>query len=132
MAPVTIKHSHRRRRLVAGARNVVDLCAAPGSWSQVLARRLILPYKDTEPEKAAKVVAVDLQPMAPIEGVITIQVCRGCCCVSLSWMWCRVLVAIAWQPAVPVGCCNAELSHMLVQRMLYMRTRQLWRGATSS
>jgi tRNA (cytidine32/guanosine34-2'-O)-methyltransferase len=51
----------------------VDLCAAPGSWSQVLSRRLILPHKKT-PGKAAKVVAVDLQPMSPVEGVVTIQV----------------------------------------------------------
>ena len=51
----------------------MDLCAAPGSWSQVLSRRLILPYA-SEPGAAAKVVAVDLQPMAPVEGVVTIQV----------------------------------------------------------
>jgi tRNA (cytidine32/guanosine34-2'-O)-methyltransferase len=38
----------------------VDLCAAPGSWSQVLSKRL---------SKDAKIVAVDLQPMAPIPGV---------------------------------------------------------------
>ncbi|RLV94988.1 hypothetical protein JA1_001344 [Spathaspora sp. JA1] len=44
---------------------VVDLCAAPGSWSQVLSREL--------KGKDAKIVAVDLQPMTPIEGVTTIQ-----------------------------------------------------------
>ena len=42
----------------------VDLCAAPGSWSQVLAQKL---------PASSKIVAVDLQEMAPIEGVIEIQ-----------------------------------------------------------
>ena len=43
----------------------VDLCAAPGSWSQVLARKLI--------DDHSRIVAVDLQPMAPIDGVHTVQ-----------------------------------------------------------
>ena len=43
----------------------VDLCAAPGSWSQVLARRLI--------DAHSRIVAVDLQPMAPIDGVHSVQ-----------------------------------------------------------
>lgn len=38
----------------------VDLCAAPGSWSQVLVQRL---------PARSRIVAVDLQPMAPIPGV---------------------------------------------------------------
>lgn len=50
-----------------GVKRVVDLCAAPGSWSQVLSRDI---YKKTTD---AKLVAVDLQPMTPIEGVITLQ-----------------------------------------------------------
>ena len=41
-------------------RRVVDLCAAPGSWSQVLTRRL---------PSGSRIVAVDLQPMAPLPGV---------------------------------------------------------------
>jgi tRNA (cytidine32/guanosine34-2'-O)-methyltransferase len=45
----------------------VDLCAAPGSWSQVLASRL------NRDEGNARIVAVDLQEMSPIEGVITLQ-----------------------------------------------------------
>jgi tRNA (cytidine32/guanosine34-2'-O)-methyltransferase len=45
----------------------VDLCAAPGSWSQVLANRLIRPGVDS------RIVAVDLQEMAPIAGVVTLQ-----------------------------------------------------------
>ncbi|CAF1031288.1 unnamed protein product [Brachionus calyciflorus] len=50
---------------------VVDLCAAPGSWSQVLSREL---YKDSERDNSqVKIVAVDLQKMAPLDNVIQIQ-----------------------------------------------------------
>ncbi|KJH50119.1 ribosomal RNA large subunit methyltransferase J [Dictyocaulus viviparus] len=48
----------------------VDLCAAPGSWSQVLAKRLIENGKNSG---EVRIVAVDLQPMSPIEGVVQIQ-----------------------------------------------------------
>ena len=50
----------------------VDLCSAPGSWSQVLSNKL---YKDDAERKAAlknddiRVVSVDLQEMAEIDGV---------------------------------------------------------------
>lgn len=53
--------------LFDGIRRVVDLCAAPGSWSQVLSREV---YKNS-PD--AQLLAVDLQPMIPIEGVTTLQ-----------------------------------------------------------
>jgi len=50
----------------------VDLCAAPGSWSQVLSDKLV--SKNNENEKSqSQIIAVDLQPMAPIEGVSCIQ-----------------------------------------------------------
>jgi len=52
-----------------GVRRCVDLCAAPGSWSQVVSRRLEL--KDGEDEVRA--VAVDLQEMAPIQGIVQLQ-----------------------------------------------------------
>ncbi|KAL9633139.1 MAG: hypothetical protein Q9164_004877 [Protoblastenia rupestris] len=90
---------------------VVDLCAAPGSWSQVLSRVLIkgeclgrraweakirrerkavytglegleekvdeLDLEDEDngelrPRKDVKIVAVDLQPIAPLEGITTL------------------------------------------------------------
>lgn len=59
----------------------MDLCAAPGSWSQVLSRRLHgdnLPSGDQKDQKSegddeVKIVAVDLQAMAPIPGVIQLQ-----------------------------------------------------------
>lgn len=41
---------------------IIDLCAAPGSWSQVLSQR-------TE----ARIVAIDVQEMLPIEKVVTIK-----------------------------------------------------------
>ncbi|XP_077998361.1 tRNA (cytidine(32)/guanosine(34)-2'-O)-methyltransferase-like [Glandiceps talaboti] len=52
-----------------GVNKVVDLCAAPGSWSQVLTRKL----RADESKTDAKIVAVDLQAMAPLPGVIQIQ-----------------------------------------------------------
>src|SRR6185436_8447565 len=97
--------------LFNGVSRVVDLCAAPGSWSQVLSRILILREKvgrsgwatKTDHQKttlqtssAAKdvhnlhtdyvtnrpddfrgqdpmIVAVDLQPMAPLPGIVTLR-----------------------------------------------------------
>lgn len=104
--------------LFEGVTRVVDLCAAPGSWSQVLSRVLIkgekfgraswddeqarrkmkvlgmlkdMGLKDSEgneigeiqdqpamsdelkPRENVKIVAIDLQPMSPLEGVITIK-----------------------------------------------------------
>lgn len=56
-------------QLFDGVRRVVDLCAAPGSWSQVLSRELFQVQKRND----AKIVSVDLQPMTPIDGVTTIQ-----------------------------------------------------------
>ncbi|KAK2734343.1 hypothetical protein FQN55_002799 [Onygenales sp. PD_40] len=93
---------------------VVDLCAAPGSWSQVLSRVLIKgesfgrraweekrrregratinqgegdektekpadsPEQDEEPStlkprKNVRIVAIDLQPMTPLEGITTLK-----------------------------------------------------------
>jgi len=55
-----------------GVSRVVDLCAAPGSWSQVLSKKLRGQKSEEEKEKV-KIVAVDLQAMAPLPGVIQIQ-----------------------------------------------------------
>lgn len=96
---------------------MVDLCAAPGSWSQVLSRVLIKGEKfgrkawedkegklrqqmlgvygmsssserkeseekqdqvgeeaaQSEPRKDIKIVAIDLQPMSPLSGIITLR-----------------------------------------------------------
>jgi tRNA (cytidine32/guanosine34-2'-O)-methyltransferase len=64
-------------KLFTGVRKVVDLCAAPGSWCQVLSNKL---YENAEEAMQSvedlnpRVVAVDLQEMAPIPGVVCIQV----------------------------------------------------------
>ncbi|CAI5702940.1 unnamed protein product [Peronospora effusa] len=51
-------------QLLRGATRVVDLCAAPGGWTQVIAQRV--------PEKST-IVAVDLMEMAPLDGVVQLQ-----------------------------------------------------------
>lgn len=56
--------------ILEGVNRVVDLCAAPGSWSQVLSEKL---NKNKNDGEKAKIVAVDLQPMSPIEGVSCLQ-----------------------------------------------------------
>lgn len=48
----------------------VDLCAAPGSWSQVLSKKL---YENRKDNGDVIIIAVDLQAMAPLAGVIQIQ-----------------------------------------------------------
>ena len=64
--------------LFSGVTRAVDLCAAPGSWSQVLARTLRAPASSAADAAASEardrvIVAVDLQEMAPIEGVIALR-----------------------------------------------------------
>ncbi|XP_061698179.1 putative tRNA (cytidine(32)/guanosine(34)-2'-O)-methyltransferase [Syngnathoides biaculeatus] len=58
--------------LFTGVNRAVDLCAAPGSWSQVLSRKLRCGDRSASGEEI-KIVAVDLQAMAPLPGVIQIQ-----------------------------------------------------------
>lgn len=53
-------------QLFKGVKRAVDLCAAPGSWSQVLSQKV-------GGHSSGQVVAVDLQAMAPLPGVIQIQ-----------------------------------------------------------
>lgn len=77
-----------------GVTRAVDLCAAPGSWSQVLSQKLIVEKRNRQSASAsaaavnddgnnnnnggggaaaARIVAVDLQEMSPIEGVTILQ-----------------------------------------------------------
>ena len=58
-------------KIFEGVQKVVDLCAAPGSWSQVLASKLKSREGDKKSE-ISQIVAVDLQEMAPIQGVKSI------------------------------------------------------------
>lgn len=53
-----------RHGLLRPGRVVVDLGAAPGGWSQVAAARVV---------PGGRVVALDLLPMEPLEGVTVIQ-----------------------------------------------------------
>lgn len=50
----------------------MKLLKAPGSWSQVLSRELYK-TKNSAESPQVKIVAVDLQKMAPLDGVIQIQ-----------------------------------------------------------
>ncbi|KAI1171034.1 FtsJ-like methyltransferase-domain-containing protein [Nemania sp. FL0916] len=99
--------------LFANVTRVVDLCAAPGSWSQVLSRSLIkgekfgrTAWQDREskfrqqmlgvfgpakpavmppaaevssgpemlrPRENVKIVAIDLQPISPLPGIVTLR-----------------------------------------------------------
>lgn len=97
--------------LFTNVTRVVDLCAAPGSWSQVLSRVLIKGEKfgraawedreakfrqqmlkvfnsgvtdaqsvaekidsdELKPRKDVKIVAIDLQPISPLPGIITLR-----------------------------------------------------------
>ena len=100
--------------LFADVTRVVDLCAAPGSWSQVLSRVLIKGEKfgraawedkqetlrqkllnaygieptaeelqttekaaeevaELKPRKGVKIVAIDLQPMSPLQGITCLR-----------------------------------------------------------
>jgi len=53
-----------RERLLAPGQTVVDLGAAPGSWSQVAARKV---------GRTGRVIAVDILAMAPLAGVVIVR-----------------------------------------------------------
>ena len=58
----------KKFNLFDGVNRVIDLCAAPGSWSQVISKRLESKgIKGTE--KDVRVISVDLAEMAEIPGV---------------------------------------------------------------
>jgi 23S rRNA (uridine2552-2'-O)-methyltransferase len=59
-AAFKLEHLDRRFHLLAPGRRVLDLGAAPGGWSVIAARAV---------GRKGSVVAVDLRPLAPIEGV---------------------------------------------------------------
>jgi tRNA (cytidine32/guanosine34-2'-O)-methyltransferase len=48
--------------ILKGATKIIDLCAAPGSWSQML--RIL-----TKSNPNTKIVSVDIQDIVPIEGI---------------------------------------------------------------
>lgn len=62
-------HVDEQFHICDGVSRAVDLCAAPGSWSQVLSRRLAKNSIEMKSSTDPQIVAVDLQEMAPIKGV---------------------------------------------------------------
>jgi len=58
-----------RDRLIQPGQTVVELGAAPGSWTQVIVKRLA----DRAGHLRGRVIALDLLPMEPIEAVQAIQ-----------------------------------------------------------
>lgn len=71
-------HVHEITRILDNVVRAVDLCAAPGSWSQLLSRMLyaplgIDPTKPLPEDCPVRIVAVDLQEMAPIPRVQILQ-----------------------------------------------------------
>lgn len=63
-AAFKLEQIHRRERLLERGAVVVDLGAAPGGWSQVASRAV---------GRAGRVLAVDLLPIEPIDGVDVVQ-----------------------------------------------------------
>ncbi|KAI8851292.1 rRNA methyltransferase [Chytridium lagenaria] len=61
-------HLDEQFHLFDGVKRCVDLCAAPGSWSQVLSHSL----QPTDADRPV-IVAVDLQQMTPLPGVVQLQ-----------------------------------------------------------
>mmetsp|Transcript_40793 Transcript_40793/g.47452 ORF Transcript_40793/g.47452 Transcript_40793/m.47452 type:complete len:280 (+) Transcript_40793:66-905(+) len=51
----------------------VDLCCAPGSWSQVLSKKLTEKGFKPKDEQDIRAVSVDLQQIAPIEHIHAVQ-----------------------------------------------------------
>ena len=52
-----------------GVERAVDLCSAPGSWSQVLSQRLYETDEQRNDPNDVRIASVDLQEVAPIPGV---------------------------------------------------------------
>ena len=52
-----------------GVTRAVDLCSAPGSWSQVLSEKLYENDEQRNDPNDVRIASVDLQEVAPIPGV---------------------------------------------------------------
>ncbi len=62
--------------LVRPGQTIVDLGSAPGAWSQYVRRKMshkVGPKGDQVTELSGRIIALDLLPMEPVDGVIFIQ-----------------------------------------------------------
>jgi 23S rRNA (uridine2552-2'-O)-methyltransferase len=62
--------------LVKPGQMVVDLGSAPGAWSQYVRRKMshkVGPKGDQVTELNGRIIALDMLPMEPVEGVVIIQ-----------------------------------------------------------
>jgi 23S rRNA (uridine2552-2'-O)-methyltransferase len=71
-AAYKLKEIDEALRLLRPGQVVVDLGSAPGAWSQYL-RRCFAPAGAAVGELQGSIIALDLLPMEPIEGVVFIQ-----------------------------------------------------------
>ena len=60
-------------KILKDVKYAVDLCSAPGSWSQVLSQKLWANVPVHEKYLETRIVSVDLQEIAPIDGVHILQ-----------------------------------------------------------
>lgn len=58
-----------REHLLKRGMTVVDLGAAPGSWTQIVRERLV----NKQGEIEGRIIAMDILPMDPIDGVVFLQ-----------------------------------------------------------
>lgn len=58
-----LKQVVARYKLLSGVNVIVELCSCPGGWTQVL----------RELDSSLTVIAVDIEPMIPVEGVSFVQ-----------------------------------------------------------
>ncbi len=71
-AAFKLKEIDEQDRLIKPGMHIVDLGAAPGSWSQYVRERLRIPGAHGE-GPSGRIVALDLLPMEPIADVVFIQ-----------------------------------------------------------
>ena len=70
-AAYKLKEIDEQLGLIRPGQTVVDLGSTPGAWSQYLRRRLA--HGGSAGSLAGRIVALDILPMAPIEGVLFLQ-----------------------------------------------------------
>ena len=72
-AAYKLKEIDEHDKLIRPGQVIVDLGAAPGSWSQYAREKLGSARKEGAERIRGRIIAVDLVPIDPIDGVIFIQ-----------------------------------------------------------